>query len=123
MPADRLPVKAMASRQWASLDSEPTGRLKAVGASRRSGRFAPLLTDGGFKMARSCYCAVAFRFSDSPAVCWLARTRCGFRFSLSSDDRALFASAADAGAVGAKVFQDLVSSGVLSGRWVVVRIQ
>lgn len=44
MPADRLPVKAYASRQWASLDREPTGRQEVIGASRPSGRFAPLLT-------------------------------------------------------------------------------
>lgn len=74
-------------------------------------------------MARSSYCAVAFRFADSPAVCWLVRSRCGFGFTLSRAGRALFASAADAGAVGAKVSQDLASAGVLSGRWVVVRIQ
>ena len=44
MPADRLPVKAKTSRQWASLDREPSGRQEAIGASRPSGRFAPLLT-------------------------------------------------------------------------------
>ena len=60
------------------------------------------------------YCAVAFRFSDSPAVCWLVRSRA---------ERALFASASDAGAVGARMARDLASSGVRSFRWAVVRIQ
>jgi hypothetical protein len=74
-------------------------------------------------MARSSYCAVAFRFSDSTAVCWLIRSRCGIGFSQSRAERALFASVADAGAVGARMARDLASSGVRSFRWAVVRIQ
>lgn len=69
------------------------------------------------------YCAVAFRFSDSLAVCWLVRSRCGIGFSQSRAERALFASASDAGAVGARMARDLASSGVRSFRWAVVRIQ
>lgn len=69
------------------------------------------------------YCAVAFRFSDSPAVCWLIRSRCGIGFSQSRAERALFASASDAGTVGARMARDLASAGVRSFRWAVVRIQ
>lgn len=74
-------------------------------------------------MASSSYCAVAFRFSDSAAVCWLIRSRCGIGFSQSRAERALFASVADAGTVGARMARDLASSGVRSFRWTVVRIQ
>lgn len=69
------------------------------------------------------YYAVAFRFSDSPDVGWLIRSRCGIGFSQSRAERALFASASAAGAVGARMARDLASAGVCPFRWVVVRIQ
>lgn len=74
-------------------------------------------------MARSKFCAVAFRFSDSPSVCWLVRSRCGIGFGQSRAERALFASVDDAGAVGARMARDLAAADVRSFRWAVVRIQ
>ena len=47
---------------------------------------------------------------------------CGIGFSQSRAERALFASASDAGAVGARMARDLASAGVRSVRWAVVRI-
>lgn len=74
-------------------------------------------------MARSDFCAVAFRFSDSPAVCWLVRSRCGIGFGQSRAERALFSSVENASAVGGRMARDLAAAGVRSFRWAVVRIQ
>ena len=70
------------------------------------------------------YYAVAFRFSDSPAVCWAVHVPHGVMFApVSRAERAVFSSFYSARQAGAQFARDLGANFPVSFRWAIVRIK